>query len=104
MIKYLFSIKLVNLMDVKEEDKSEESKKNHMRYYKSLTKTISDIQEEKNQETEPTIINHLDGRTDAMEKDRKRIRDMFPDTTEEEWNGNTNWEKSQQVSRLTSRL
>ena len=77
-------------MDVKEEDKSEESKKNHIAYYKSLTKTILDIQEEVNQEVDPTIKNHLDGRIDAMEKDRKRIRDMFPTTTEEEWNGNTN--------------
>jgi hypothetical protein len=29
---------------------------------------------------------------------------MFPDITEEGWNGNTNWEKSQQVPRLTSWL
>jgi len=28
-------------MDVKEEDKSEESKKNHLTYYKSLTEVIS---------------------------------------------------------------
>jgi hypothetical protein len=34
--------------------------------------------------------NHLDERLGALEKDRKRIRDMFPDITEEEWNGNTN--------------
>ena len=42
-------------MDEKEEDKSEESKKNHIVYYKSLTKVISDFQEEKNQTTDPTI-------------------------------------------------
>ncbi len=77
-------------MDVKEEDKSEESKKNHMAYYKSLTKVISDIQEEKNREVDPTIKNHLNERIDAVEKDRKRIREMFPDITEEEWNGNIN--------------
>ncbi len=77
-------------MDVKEEDKSEESKKNHLTYYKSLTKVISDIQEEKNREADPTIKNHLDGRIDAIEKDRKRIREMFPDITEEEWDVNTN--------------
>ncbi len=91
-------------MDVKEEDKSEESKKNHIKYYKSLTKVISDIQEEKDLGVDPTIKNHLDERIDAVEKDRKRIREMFPDITEEEWNGNINWEKSQQPSRLTSRL
>ena len=76
-------------MDVKEGDKSEESKTNHIAYYKSLTKVITDIQQEKNQETDPTIMNHLDKRIDAMEKDRDRIKKMFPEITEEEWNGNT---------------
>ncbi len=76
-------------MDVKEEDKSEESKRNHLTYYKSLTKLISDIQEEKNLATDPTIKNHLDERIDAVEKDRKRIREMFPDITNEEWDVNT---------------
>jgi len=82
-------------MDVKDEDTSKESKKNHILYYKSLTKVISDIQKEKNQEGELAIKSHLDNRIDAMEKDRERIRKMFPDIKEEEWNGNTNWEKSQ---------
>jgi len=77
-------------MDVKEEDRSEESKKNHLKYYKSLTEVISDIQEEKNLATDPTIKNHLDDRIDAIEKDRKRIREMFPDITREVWNDNTN--------------
>jgi hypothetical protein len=77
-------------MDVKEEDKSDESKKNHISYYKSLTKVISNIQEEMNAGTDPTMKNHLDERLGALEKDRKRIRDMFPDITEEGWNGNTN--------------
>ena len=77
-------------MDVKDEDTSEESKKNHLTYYKSLTKIILDIQKEKNQEGEPAIKNHLDSRIDAIEKDRKRIREMFPEINEEEWNGNTN--------------
>ena len=77
-------------MDVKEEDTSEESKKNHIAYYKSLTKVIAEIQDEKGQEGEPAIISHLDNRIDAMEKDKKRIRDMFPDIKEEEWDGNSN--------------
>ena len=77
-------------MDIKEEDKSEESKKNHLIYYKSLTKLISNFQDEKNQATDPTIKNHLDERIDAVEKDRKRIREMFPDITKEEWDVNTN--------------
>ena len=77
-------------MDVKEEDTSEESKKNHMEYYKSLTKVISDIQKEKEQEGEPAIKSHLDNRIDAMQKDKQRIRDMFPDIREEDWDGHTN--------------
>jgi len=77
-------------MDVKDEDTSEESKKNHISYYKSLTRVISEIREEKMQEGEPAIISHLDNRIEAMEKDRKRIRDMFPDIKEEDWDGNTN--------------
>jgi uncharacterized protein YicC (UPF0701 family) len=77
-------------MDVKDEDTSSESKKNHISYYKSLSKVISDIQKEKDQEEEPAIKSHLDNRIDAMERDRERIRKMFPDIKEEEWNGNTN--------------
>ena len=76
-------------MDVKEEDTSEESKKNHISYYRSLTKVISDIQKEKDHEGEPAIKNHLGNRIEAMQKDMKRIRDMFPDTKEDEWDGYT---------------
>ena len=42
-------------MDVKDEDKSEESKKNHISYYKSLSKVISDIQQESKLGVDPTI-------------------------------------------------
>ena len=77
-------------MDVKEEDTSEESRKNHITYYRSLCKVISEIEEEKNEEGEPAIKTHLDNRIEAMEKDKKRIRDMFPDIKEEEWNGYSN--------------
>ena len=74
------------MMDVKKEDNSEESRKNHIIYYKSLTNVISNLQSEKNQESNPTIQNHLNARIDAMEKDRKRIREMFPDIKDEELN------------------
>ncbi|RMW38050.1 MAG: hypothetical protein EA447_04195 [Nitrosopumilus sp.] len=70
-------------MDVKEEDKSEESRKNHIRYYQSLTKTISDIREEEKQEQDPIIKNHLEKRIEAMEKDKLRIKEMFPDIADE---------------------
>ena len=59
--------------------------KNHIAYYKSLTKVISDIQAEKTQEPDPTVKNHLDERIEAMEKDKTRIREMFPDIPEEDW-------------------
>ena len=75
-------------MDTKDEDKSEESKKNHMIYYKSLVNTIANIKEEKQHEQEQEIQDHLDKRIEAMEKDKKRIREMFPDITQEEWDGN----------------
>jgi len=77
-------------MDVKEEDTSEGSKKNHISYYKSLTKVISDLQKEKEQEGEPAVKSHLESRIDAMQKDKIRIREMFPDIKEEEWDGYTN--------------
>jgi len=77
-------------LDVKKEDTSEESKKNHILYYKSLCRVISEIQKEKEQEGEPAVKSHLDSRVNALEKDKKRIRDMFPDIKEEEWNGHTN--------------
>jgi uncharacterized protein YicC (UPF0701 family) len=76
-------------LDVKEEDTSEESKKNHILYYKSLCRVISEIQKEKEQEGEPAVKSHLDSRVDAIEKDKKRIREMFPGIKEEEWNGYT---------------
>ena len=77
-------------MDEKKEDKSEESKQNHITYYKSLSKIIVNMNEEINEEGEPAIKEHLKSRIDAMEKDRKRIRDLFPDMKKEEWDDNTN--------------
>ena len=53
------------IMNEKAEDRSEESKKNHIRYYRSLTKTIENIQKEKQEEIEPTIIKHLNNRIEA---------------------------------------
>ena len=77
-------------MDEKKEDKSEESKQNHITYYKSLSKIIANMNEEIDEEGEPAIKEHLKSRIDAMEKDRKRIRDLFPNMKKEEWDDNTN--------------
>ena len=77
-------------MDVKKEDKSEKSKIEHIAYYKSLSQIISNIKKEKEEESEQAIKDHLDNRIDAMEKDRKRIKEMFPEIKEVEWDGYTN--------------
>ena len=77
-------------MDEKIEDKSEESKQNHIIYYKSLTKIIINMEQEIDNEGEPAVKEHLKSRIDAIEKDRKRIRDLFPDMSKEEWDDNTN--------------
>ena len=77
-------------MDEKKEDKSEQSKKNHITYYKSLTKIITDMKKEIEEEGEPAIKEHLMSRIEAMEKDRKRIRDLFPNMKRDEWDDNTN--------------
>ena len=77
-------------MDEKIEDKSEESKQNHIIYYKSLTKIITNMEQEINNEGEPAVKEHLKSRIDAIEKDRKRIRDLFPDMSREELDDNTN--------------
>ncbi|KAF6247645.1 hypothetical protein C6990_04165 [Nitrosopumilus sp. b3] len=77
-------------MDVKKDDKSKRSKIDHIAYYKSLSQIISNIQKEKEEESEQAIKDHLENRIDAMEKDRKRIKDMFPEIKEEEWDGHTN--------------
>ena len=76
-------------MDEKIEDKSENSKKNHLIYYRSLTKIITDIQTEMSQKGEPAIQEHLTSRIDAIEKDRKRIRELFPDIQKDEWDDNS---------------
>ena len=76
-------------MDEKIEDKSENSKKSHLIYYRSLTKIITDIQTEMSQKGEPAIQEHLTSRIDAIEKDRKRIRELFPDIKKDEWDGNS---------------
>lgn len=78
-----FQIEFIEIvMNEKAEDKSDESKKNHIAYYKSLNKTIENIQKEKLEETEPTIIKHLNSRIEAMNLDKKRIKDMFPEINE----------------------
>ena len=78
-------------MDEKKEDKSEESRQNHIIYYKTKTKIIANMEQEINNEGEPAVKEHLKSRIDAIEKDRKRIRELFPDMTKEEWdNDNTN--------------
>jgi uncharacterized protein YicC (UPF0701 family) len=70
--------KVTKNMDVKKEDTSEESRQNHIVYYRSLKKIIMDIEKEKLQESESAILEHLQQRIDAMSEDLKRIEKMFP--------------------------
>jgi len=66
-------------MNEKVDNRSDEFKKNHIVHHKSLNKTIENIQKEKIEETEHIIIKHLNSRIEAMNLDKKRIKDMFPD-------------------------
>ena len=66
-------------MDEKKEDKSEESKKKHIVYYKSLTNVINNIQKEIQEEKDPQVIKHLNDRIKAINLDKERIKKMFPD-------------------------
>lgn len=62
---------------------SEESRKKHITYYKSLTKVIEDINKEIEEETEQGVINHLQERIKAINLDKERIEKMFPDIIKE---------------------
>ena len=47
------------------------------------------MENEIDDEGEPAVKEHLKSRIDAIEKDRQRIRDLFPDMKREEWDDNT---------------
>ena len=77
-------------MDEKKKINQNNQRKITYTYYRSLTKIIANMKDEINEEGEPAIKEHLTSRIDAMEKDRKRIRDLFPNMKKEEWDDNTN--------------
>ena len=72
-------------MDEKEEDKSEESFRKHLVFYKKLNKKISDIRDEIQVSGDVKILKHLNERIEAIEQDQTRIRKMFPDADKESW-------------------
>ncbi len=72
-------------MDEKEEDRSEESLRKHLIFYKKLNKTISEIQTEIQTLTDEKVLKHLNDRIEAMELDKTRIRKMFPKVDIETW-------------------
>ena len=74
-------------MDEKEEDKSAESLRKHLVFYKKLEKTISDIQNEIQVSVDVKNLKHLNERINAIELDKTRIRKMFPDVNKETWKG-----------------
>ena len=73
-------------MDEKEEDLSEESFQKHLEFYKKLNKKIKDIQNEIGDSCDEKILKHLRERIDALELDKKRIKKMFKNTTDDTWN------------------
>jgi len=72
-------------MDEKEEDRSEESLRKHLIFYKKLNKTISEIQTEILTFSDEKVLKHLNDRIGAMELDKTRIRKMFPKVDIETW-------------------
>ena len=72
-------------MDEKEEDRSEESLRRHLIFYKKLNKKISEIQTEIQTLTDEKVLQHLNDRIEAMELDKTRIRNMFPKVDIETW-------------------
>jgi hypothetical protein len=74
-------------VDEKEEDKSEESLRKHLIFYKKLDKKISDIQNEIQVSVDVKNLKHLNERINAIELDKTRIRKMFPDVNNETWKG-----------------
>jgi len=72
-------------VDEKKEDLSEESFQKHLEFYKKLNKKIKDIQKEIVDSSDEKIIKHLHERIDALELDKKRIKKMFKNTTDDIW-------------------
>ncbi len=72
-------------MDEKEEDRSDESLRRHLIFYKKLNKTISEIQTEIQTFPDEKFLQHLNDRIEAMELDKTRIRNMFPKVDIETW-------------------
>ena len=73
-------------MDEKEEDLSEESFQKHLEFYNKLNKKIKDIQKEIDDSGDEKILKHLHERINALELDKKRIKKMFKNATEDTWN------------------
>ena len=72
-------------MDEKKEDLSEESFQKHLEFYKKLNKKIKDIQTEIVDSRDEKIIKHLHERINALELDKKRIKKMFKNATNDIW-------------------
>ncbi len=73
-------------MDEKEEDRSDESLRRHLIFYKKLNKTILEIQTEIQTFSDEKVLKHLNDRIEAMELDKTRIRKIFPKVDIETWN------------------
>jgi predicted nuclease with TOPRIM domain len=73
-------------VDEKEEDRSEESFGKHLEFYKKLEQKITDIKNEIEHSSDAKILKHLKERIDAIELDKKRIKNMFKEKNDDVWN------------------
>ncbi len=73
-------------MDEKDEDKSDESFQKHLIFYQKLNETISGIQDEIKTTSDEKLVKHLNERIEAIELDKKRIRQLFLNIDEKIWN------------------
>ena len=72
-------------MDEKEEDKSEESFQKHLVFYQKLNETIMGIESEIKNTSDEKLLKHLKERIEAIDLDKKRIRNLFPHIDENIW-------------------
>ena len=72
-------------MDEKEEDKSEDSFQKHLIFYQKLNETISSIEKEMRDMHDEKLLKHLKERIEAIELDKTRIRNLFPNIDIKTW-------------------
>jgi hypothetical protein len=65
-------------MDEKDEDISEESLQKHLVFYQKLNDTLLGIESEMKNTSDEKLLKHLKERIEAIDLDKTRIRNLFP--------------------------